>query len=316
MAIAASLLPAPAAWGVVIDDFSSGAFAYTATSPYAPSAAFVQQGADFAGGGTPPLGSLRTFDRLAASGGVGSSSTYAVNTLDGLFRIDSVDTQDRNTYKYFDLTYGSPDSPLGVDLTAGGADRLRLRFVGEAPGIGLDVRVVGMVEGQTWSLSTSIGDIFAVGPAESIVDLPYSEFSGNLAALQDVVTMSFSSSRLQADTAIDLIETATALLTGDFNRDGVVTLQDHAFWSDSYAGVRAIRVDGSLYVPTSSRLDETTVDANRDGAINAADYTVWRDAYATATAQATAAPEPTALLTCGMAMLLAAAGRCPAPRRA
>ncbi|QDU56689.1 FG-GAP-like repeat-containing protein [Aeoliella mucimassa] len=51
-------------------------------------------------------------------------------------------------------------------------------------------------------------------------------------------------------------------LTGDFNNDGAVDLQDYDIWKAEFG---------------HSSESELLADANRDGAVNLADYTLWRD---------------------------------------
>lgn len=53
---------------------------------------------------------------------------------------------------------------------------------------------------------------------------------------------------------------ATAVLAGDYNRDGVVTQSDYGVWVSTYGSASDLRADG-----------------NSDGFVDAADYSVWRD---------------------------------------
>ena len=83
------------------------------------------------------------------------------------------------------------------------------------------------------------------------------------------------------------------VITGDYDRDGMIDEADYATWAEQYGGVNAPPADG-----------------NGDGVVNTADYTVWRDAY-DASLAATAVPEPCSLL---LAAGIAIAGA-SSPRR-
>lgn len=54
-----------------------------------------------------------------------------------------------------------------------------------------------------------------------------------------------------------------AVVVGDYNGDGSVTLADRGTWQSSYGSTTNLAADG-----------------NGDGVVNSADYTVWRDAFA------------------------------------
>lgn len=291
--IAAIVFLSAFAHALVIDDFSSGEFSYTASSPYDPSDEFIQGAIDFASGGRPPIGLSRSFALMAASGAEGSTAIYSVDPYRDQFKIDSQDGEHRYIDKYFRLSYGSPEAPLGIDLTSGGADRFRITFYGDAPGIGFSLDVHGIVEGQLKTNSISVGGTSSVGPAYAILEIP---FFGDLATFQNVVSIQVNVSGLQQDTVFDMIETVTAPLQGDLNRDGVVDIEDYRVWRQNYFGVRWISAYDILSPATGGGLDETTVDANHDGQVNAADYTIWRDAY-DAQQAALATPEPSTMVS-------------------
>lgn len=77
-----------------------------------------------------------------------------------------------------------------------------------------------------------------------------------------------------------------AVLRGDYDGDGHVTLNDYDAWASASS-----RTTGDLLA-----------DGNGDGVVDAADYTVWRDAYA-ATTSANSVPEPESLLGLSFAMI-------------
>lgn len=72
-------------------------------------------------------------------------------------------------------------------------------------------------------------------------------------------------------------------ITGDYNSDGMVDVQDYAAWRTQY---------GASVTPGEGP------DGNADGLVDAADYVVWRNAYANAAqpASLTSTPEPGCLL--------------------
>lgn len=79
-----------------------------------------------------------------------------------------------------------------------------------------------------------------------------------------------------------------ALLTGDYNADGLVDSLDYTVWADSFGSTSDLAADG-----------------NGDQRIDAADYAIWRDAAAAQSATA-AVPEPSTLAA-SLLMLAASA---------
>ena len=213
--------------GVLIDDFSSGPFSVTMFSPLS-SGVSLEQFASVPGGS-------RSWARIGAVGAEGSSTTITVDPVNDWLNVSSNDIDDQITFKYFDLQYGDEESPLNLDLTAGGADRFRFRLLGNAPGLGLRLTVRGSVNGDPVSLSGNLGSVFQMAPRNGIVELPFTEMIGSPLALENVESLLISASRLVNNVIVDSISTEGPPLAGDLNRDGQVDAADYTLWRDALA---------------------------------------------------------------------------------
>lgn len=83
-----------------------------------------------------------------------------------------------------------------------------------------------------------------------------------------------------------LVLTPVLPLTGDYNGDGIVALDDYSIWTSTF---------GQIDIAAQG----LPADGNRDGIVNAADYTIWRDAYESVLSQSSAVPEPSSLALLG-----------------
>jgi len=79
----------------------------------------------------------------------------------------------------------------------------------------------------------------------------------------------------------------TVFLIGDYNGNGVVDGNDRIYWRSAMGSRTLLASDG-----------------NNNGAVDTADYVIWRKAVSAGSGVASAAPEPSALLLAGMALLL------------
>ncbi|MBB6429841.1 PEP-CTERM sorting domain-containing protein [Algisphaera agarilytica] len=88
------------------------------------------------------------------------------------------------------------------------------------------------------------------------------------------------------------VYTASSLLAGDYNGNGIVDAADYTVWQDSFGSTTNLAADG-----------------NGNGVIDAADYTVWQDNFGAGNASALGLlpiPEPgtLALMTLGVSVLM------------
>ena len=199
---------------------------------------------------------------------------------------------------FFRLTYGSEDTPLGVNLLEDGADRLRFRFLGENTVAFLaDVSIVthNPDTGSFSVASTSVGRRGVAAPTDAIIEIPFDSFfwgAQQEPQYEHIERIVISQSRYLTSwrMEIDSIETAGPPIVGDFDRDGDVDLDDYTQWTGAVGTAQNFRV---------------TTDANGDGYSDAADYTIWRDAYEAALSEAQI-PEPSSAVLALLAMVCAA----------
>ena len=296
-----------AANGLLIDDFSEGPI--TLRSYDRPTYSAEQNSLDpnqTAGGARYWSDFYHNIGREDAT-----STSYSQITVDPDEEVLDFQVQG-NGSGYFALAYGSDESPLGLDLTAGGIDRLRFRYVGElsSPWIFsvaikaplIDQSGSGWISGQPLTPFSHFGldPILEMQLPLDREDLDFSRIES--------IHLRVIRYRAGDYFRLDQIEAAASPLVGDFNRDGVVDLSDHAYWVSNVPVLERRRLSGEL-VPRTLPSFGSTVDGNGDGFVNAADYTVWRDAYDAAQQAANQVPEPSALLAAGFALLTAAGGR-------
>lgn len=246
------------AFGIVIDDFSVGELSLSG-----PSALIAQTNLDPA----HVVGGKR---HVRVTDGAVSLS---INPTTGL------SVTEGNTWGYFQVLYGY-ESPLNADFTALGHDRLRIRFN--------DVGTNWM-RGAFWvSVNTVLPpNSSAPGPdlealhGGGIFEIPFSSYNKNFS---DVDTFAFMVARIENSRSfsIDEISTAGAPLPGDFDRNGIVDLDDLAEWGRTY-GRRTNPYNGFL-----------STDENRDGKVDGRDFLAWQRAYQAAGGAPTqlAVPEP------------------------
>ena len=167
------------------------------------------------------------------------------------------------------------DTPLGADFTAGGHDRIRLRFDAVGP-TGLDPMWVSV--GKPLPPSGSAPGPLSIPSTGGVFEILFSAYPN--IDFTNVGTFAISVVRLRETEGFVLSEISTAgpPLAGDYNRDGLVDESDLEEWGYSYRG---ISYQETLLGP----------DGNGDFRVDAADYTVWRDAY-DAQQAALATPEP------------------------
>lgn len=116
-----------------------------------------------------------------------------------------------------------------------------------------------------------------IGDSAAIYDFDYDEASNTLAILDFQNRNVF----------IFEVGAATAGLTGDYNRDGIVNAADYTVWRDSLGENVANDGDGA--------------DGNGNGVIDQDDYDQWANNYGATGPSNTAVPEPTTLVLLSIA---------------
>ena len=194
---------------------------------------------------------------------------------------------------YFTLTYGGVASLSGVDLTAGGDDRLVLRF-GE---IGAGFHPFGVYVNLSTSSSSNGQSLYLLDAWDGItLELPYAALPVPLTSVNKIA---IDALRNPAETAFEIesITTGRRAIAGDFNRDGLVDDADLTAWR-STVGVATF--NGATLGFVSS------ADADQNGVVDGADLLVWQR-MASEPGVATSMPEPTAVGLASPALLAAAA---------
>ncbi|TWT47393.1 hypothetical protein [Botrimarina hoheduenensis] len=171
-----------------------------------------------------------------------------------------------------------------------------------------DVAPIGAPDNVTWSRDGKLyvqedgdGDqIFqmnAEGGGISLLATAASEPSGVIDASEllgyypgSVLLTSLQGGINPAQLGVLVAPTATRLLPGDYNRDGVVDTNDYSSWAADYSTATFSMADG-----------------NEDGVVDLADYTVWRDHAGPVIGARSrgAVPEPTSVVL-GMLLIFAA----------
>ncbi len=159
----------------------------------------------------------------------------------------------------------APNSVVLIDVTATGSagDRLHawIDFNNDGDWDDAGERItdpagLGLTSGQTTQLVINTTGIVVDGSAASFAarfrwGQGITGYTG-LASTGEVEDYRLSRS----------LTTSGALVDGDFNGDGQVTLADRAIWRAAYGSTTNLAADG-----------------NRDGVVNSADYALWRDAF-------------------------------------
>jgi hypothetical protein len=248
---------------IVIDDFSVGPITVTGPSIQA------QTGLDPA----HVLGGSRSMD----VGRFGSGSVLAIDPTSG-FNFSSTG------WGYFTLKYDLTAGGAGTDLTAGGHDRIRLRF-GEVQtpytlfGLYLTLPPNSSSNGISLPIQSFWDDL--------ILEVPYSAFPASPTMAQNL-SLDVGRNPAGASFVIESITTAGTPIPGDYNRDGTVDSDDLAVWR-RYAGMSTR--NGSKWAIASA-------DGNADGRVDAADFIVWQKYVSVSTSgsgASTSAPEPSAV---------------------
>ena len=201
---------------------------------------------------------------------------------------------------YVTLTYGATQSLGGIDLTANGHDRIRIKFGNVTTNytpmsLYVDLSPNSSSNGVGWQATQAWDEI--------TIEIPYASFPSSVTAVQKIV---FDAIRNQAGTEFEIesISTAGPGLTGDFNRDGLVNGDDVSQWRQN------------MGVVTSTNLPKVLAasDANLDGRVDGADFLAWQRTMVGETTPAFAIPEPASLLT-ALATALASTPLLRAARR-
>jgi hypothetical protein len=254
---AAAGLAAEPARAVVIDDFSVGPAIVDGPGQLDQSNL----------GGGHVLGGTR---RITV-GQFGSGSRLEVTDA-GRLRLSS------SSNGYFTIVYGGVEPLSGVDLTAGGHDRLLIRFGDVGPGfhpLGVYISLP--------SSSSSNGESMYVRDSWDgvLVEIPFAAFPASFGDVQSITLDGFRNPP-GSWFEIESIYTSAPAVAGDYNRDGVIDGADLAEWS------LAAGNSGT----SGSWAARFTADGNGDGRVDGADFLAWQQALGEAQPPLIAAPEP------------------------
>lgn len=240
---------------IVIDDFTQGA----ATVP------------------GPALVNQTNLDPAHVIGGARSvdveriGSTLQVDAAQGL-RFASTD------WGYFRLVYGA-ETPLGVNLTVGGYDRMLIRL-GEIAG---GFHPIGFYFNLPSSSSSNGRSIYLPDAWDGILlEAPFGMFPVPLTAVNTITIDAFRNPR-NTSFEIKSLTTGRRSLEGDFNYDGVVDGLDLDEWKKAL-GVNTYNGSTLSFVASA--------DANQDGSVNGGDFLIWQRNLGASLP--TSVPEPTA----------------------
>jgi hypothetical protein len=169
-----------------------------------------------------------------------------------------------NTWGYFHVLYGY-ESPLNADFTAGGHDRLRFRFNDVGTNWWRGAFWVSVNTGLPPGGSAPGPDLESLHGG-GIFEIPFSRYNTNFS---DVDTFAISVARIEDSRSFSIAEITTAgpPLPGDFDRNGIVDLDDLDEWQRTY-GRHTNPYNGFL-----------SSDENRDGKVNGRDFLAWQRAY-------------------------------------
>jgi len=163
---------------------------------------------------------------------------------------------------YVTLTYGGTQALGGVDLTADGHDRIRIKFGNVTTNytpmsLYVNLSPSSSSNGVSWQAAQAWDGI--------TIEIPYAGFPSPVTAVQKIV---FDAFRNQAGTGFEIesISTAGPSLAGDFNRDGLVNGDDVGQWMQNNGVVT------SVYMPKVF----AGSDANLDGRVDGADFLTWQ----------------------------------------
>jgi hypothetical protein len=253
---------AATARAVVIDDFSVGAI--TVAGP----AVQLQSGLD----PSHVLGGTRSMN----VGQFGNGSVLEVDPASGL-------NFHSTGWGYFNLQYDLTAGGTATDLTAGGQDRIRLHF------------------GEVQTSYTPFGLYLTLPPNSSnngvslaiqnwdglILEVPFSALPASPTAAESL-TVSVNRNPAGSSFVIESITTAGTPNPGDFNRDGVVNLDDYDVWR-RFAGISTR--NGATWAIASA-------DGNADGRVDGADFVIWQKFGASPPGGGASftAPEPAAII--------------------
>ena len=162
--LAVLLLVSNSARALVIDDFSSGPLSLLVTNLTGQTV--LQSG-------------------LSTSSVIGGKRSVYVGSVIGnaMGEIDSAAGQfnfgtDTNAFGYFKLTYGSTNSPLGLNLTSSGIDRFQIKITELAPGPFFGIFNVNLETGSGWK-NYSFGQEVSQLGVPGALSLPFTKFTGS-----------------------------------------------------------------------------------------------------------------------------------------
>jgi hypothetical protein len=263
------VLALPAVCGaVVIDDFSVGSITVATNGVQFNTATATQTGL--------PAEHVALGGREFRGQQVSSVVSLSVDTAgEGRFIYEAPVSGINTSVRY--------QSTTSVDLTAGGANHIVLRFASamfDPPAN--RTPAAGFIDFNLSSLSGSRGIYLRVNnSAEPFnIAVPFSLLGAgsptgfNPAQFRGLM-FGTGNGNLYGTFVLDAIESAY-VAPGDYNADGLVDAADYTVWRDF----------------ASATTHVNRGDGNADGAVNAGDYEVWRGNYGTGSGAAV--PEPAA----------------------
>lgn len=246
-------------FGILIDDFSQGEILLTGPETVTQSNLSLLNTA----GGERVLTAVQQGDTVSISSG---SVSYVSNNAYG-----------------FSLGYGITN-PLAISTTNFEVDRLVIRFnnssipAARLADLYINLPPTGSANGL--SFGNALESVGENGMIEFLLEDIPTDFQ-----IINEIRIQFARAFGVGGFDIEEIFLAGPPISGDFDRNGIVNLEDYATWNRLYQGSSK---NGSI---VESYL---TADANYDGVVDAADYTIWRDAMLSTSG--TSIPEPSAFL--------------------